>query len=149
MDYRDLGNCSEPGCRFLHVPNSAVCEKHGGKRPARAPDRPMDAPGMRLCGATTRTGGRCEQPARRGTSRCPLHGGNSPRAQNRAKEVVAQAIIEADARHYGEPRSISAIDALVEELNRTQGTLIGSVSRSRRDRRTPACWPSTRPSAHT
>ncbi len=36
-------------------------------------------------------------------------------------EVTAQAIITRTARHYGEPRNISALDALTEELHRTQG----------------------------
>lgn len=45
----------------------------------------------------------------------------SPQLQRKAKELVARSVIERYARHYGEPRSISAIDALTEEVHRTQG----------------------------
>jgi hypothetical protein len=101
-----------------------------------------------LGGATTRTGGASEQPDRRGASRCRLHVGNSPQAQHRAHEVVAQAIA-AGARHYGAPRNASAIDVPVEEFSRRQSTSHGSESRLRRDRRAPACLPCTPPSAAT
>jgi hypothetical protein len=47
--------------------------------------------------------------------------GSAPQVQRKVKEVVAQGIIERYARHYGEPRNISAIDAMTEELHRTQG----------------------------
>ncbi len=76
---------------------------------------------MPLCGATTRTGGMCKQPRMKGATRCRIHGGSAPQVQRKAKELVAQSIIERNARHYGQPRSISAIDALTEELHRTQG----------------------------
>jgi hypothetical protein len=76
---------------------------------------------MPLCGATTRCGGMCKQPRMKGATRCRVHGGSAPQVVRKAKEVVAQAIIERNARHYGEPRSITAVDALTEELARTQG----------------------------
>jgi DNA-binding FrmR family transcriptional regulator len=76
---------------------------------------------MGLCGATTRTGGVCKQPRMKGTSRCRIHGGSAPQVQRKAKELVARSIIERNALHYGQPRSISAVDALTEELHRTQG----------------------------
>jgi hypothetical protein len=57
----------------------------------------------------------------KGASRCRSHGASAPQVQRKAKELVAQSIIERDARHYGQPRNISAIDALTEELHRTQG----------------------------
>jgi hypothetical protein len=57
----------------------------------------------------------------KGASRCRIHGGSAPQVQRKAKELIAQSIIEREARHYGQPRNISAIDALTEELHRTQG----------------------------
>ncbi|MGY1724749.1 HGGxSTG domain-containing protein [Blastococcus sp. SYSU DS0533] len=76
---------------------------------------------MRLCGATRRDGGSCRQPIVRGATRCRIHGGSAPQVRRKALEVRAQAIITKDARHYGQPRNISALDALTEELHRTQG----------------------------
>src|SRR3954452_4090783 len=76
---------------------------------------------MPLCGATTRTGGTCKQPRMKGASRCRIHGGSAPQVRRKAAELRVQAIVERHARHYGVPRNISAIDALTEELYRTQG----------------------------
>ena len=52
---------------------------------------------------------------------CRIHGGSAPQVQRKARELVAQAIIERHAHHYGEPRNISAVDAPTEELHRPQG----------------------------
>jgi hypothetical protein len=57
----------------------------------------------------------------KGTTRCRIHGGSAPQVQRKAKELVAQSIIERHARHYGEPGNITAIDALTGELHRKQG----------------------------
>lgn len=111
-----------PGCTFLAVEDQGLCLRHGGVAPARPTmDAPIDAPGMRLCGATTRTGGCCKQPAMRGGARCRIHGGSAPAVRRKAAEVVAEASIMEVARHYGVPRDVSPIDALTEELHRTQG----------------------------
>jgi hypothetical protein len=56
----------------------------------------------------------------RGATRCRIHGGSLPQVRRKA-EVVAQAIIERNVRHYREPRVTPGIDALTEELHRTQG----------------------------
>jgi hypothetical protein len=61
------------------------------------------------------------QPAIRGTNRCRIHGGSAPQVRRKAAEVVAEASIMEVARHYGMPRDVSPIDALTEELHRTQG----------------------------
>ena len=112
--------CSAPGCKFLAVQDQDVCLRHGGVVPVRpVGTAPMDH--MPLCGATRRDGGLCRQPRMKGTTRCRIHGGSAPQVRRKAKELVAQSIIERDARHYGQPRNISAIDALTEELHRTQG----------------------------
>ena len=92
--------CSAPGCRFLAVPDQDVCIRHGGVVPVRpVGTAPMDH--MPLCGATTRTGGLCKQPRMKGATRCRIHGGSAPQVRRKAKELVAQSIIERDARHYG------------------------------------------------
>ncbi|MGY1719294.1 HGGxSTG domain-containing protein [Blastococcus sp. SYSU DS0552] len=121
MTYVKPDRCAEPDCKFRAVAAGGVCERHGGQRRTRAvgTTAPMDH--MPLCGATTRTGGQCRQPRMRGTSRCKLHGGKAPQVQQKAREVVAQSVVAREMRYYGEPRGISAIDALVQELHRTQG----------------------------
>src|SRR4051794_37889273 len=76
---------------------------------------------MPLCGATTRTGGTCKQPRMKGATRCRIHGGSAPQVRRKAKEVVVQTIIERHTERFSQPRPISAIDALIEELHRTMG----------------------------
>lgn len=57
----------------------------------------------------------------RGGARCRIHGGSAPIVRRKAAEVVAEASIMEVARHYGVPRDVSPINALTEELHRTQG----------------------------
>ncbi|MDT0276712.1 HGGxSTG domain-containing protein [Blastococcus goldschmidtiae] len=112
--------CTEAGCRFIAVPDQDVCIRHGGVVQVRpVGTAPMDH--MPLCGATRRDGGLCRQPRMKGATRCRIHGGSTPQVRRKAQEVVAQSIIEQNARYYGRPRSISAVDALTEELHRAQG----------------------------
>jgi hypothetical protein len=114
--------CTAPGCRFEAVGEQGVCLRHGGiARTRPVGNAPIDAPGMRLCGATTRVGGRCKQPAIRGAARCRKHGGSAPQVRRKAAEIVAEASLMEVARQYGVPRDVSPIDALTEELHRTQG----------------------------
>lgn len=114
--------CAEPGCTFEAIKDQDRCVRHGGVVPVRAVGgAPIDAPGMRRCGATTRFGGCCKQPAIRGTTRCRMHGGSASQVRLKAAEVVREASIMEVARHYGMPRDVSPIDALTEELHRTQG----------------------------
>jgi uncharacterized membrane protein YccC len=74
----------------------------------------------------------------RGATRCRIHGGSLPQVRRKA-EVVTQAIIERNARHYHEPRAIPAIDALTEELHRTQGHMDWPGARSPHSLTTPTC----------
>ncbi len=112
--------CSEAGCRFWAAPGQDVCLRHGGVVPVRpVGTAPMDH--MPLCGATTRTGGTCKQPRVRGATRCRMHGALAPKAQRRAAERLAETAIAKVAEHYGVPRDVSPVEALTEELHRTQG----------------------------
>jgi hypothetical protein len=113
--------CSVPGCRFEAVQDQDMCIRHGGVLPSRTAGSPLEH--MPLCGATTRCGGTCKQPRMKGATRCRVHGGSAPQVQRKAKEIVARALIERDVERYGQPRAISAIDALVEELHRTMGRI--------------------------
>ncbi|WP_269178518.1 MULTISPECIES: HGGxSTG domain-containing protein [unclassified Modestobacter] len=78
---------------------------------------------MRLCRARRRDGGDCTQPAMKGQERCRMHGGSVPRTRAKAVERVAEAQAVDLANRLGIPRSISAVDALQEELDRTQGRM--------------------------
>jgi hypothetical protein len=114
--------CEVPGCTFIAAYEQTTCVRHGGEpHNTRMPNGQAPLDKMRLCGATRRDGGLCRQPVMKGATRCRLHGGSAPQVRRKAMEVTAQAIITRDARHYGEPRNISALDALTEELHRTQG----------------------------
>ncbi len=119
---RNDPKCTAPRCTFRAVADQGLCVRHGGVRPVRpTADAPIDAPGMRVCGATTRDGGRCKQPARRGGTRCRIHGGSAPQVERKAAERVAEASLAEIARHYGVPRDVAPANALREELARTQG----------------------------
>ncbi len=97
---RNDPKCTAPSCRFEAVGDQGVCVRHGGTRPVRpTADAPIDAPGMRFCGATTRNGGRCNQPARRGGTCCRIHSGSAPQVERRAAERVAEASLAEIARH--------------------------------------------------
>lgn len=76
---------------------------------------------MRFCGARRRDGGACTQPAMKGSTRCRMHGAKAPQVLQAAAVRVTEAAVIEQARHYGVPRSITAIEALTEELHRTQG----------------------------
>ncbi|MCZ2857823.1 major capsid protein [Blastococcus sp. VKM Ac-2987] len=114
--------CEFPGCTYIAVPVQPMCVQHGGTRQARTyMNAPVDH--MRLCGARRRDGGNCTQPAMRGQERCRMHGGSAPMARTKAVERIAEAQAVGLANRLGIPRSISAVDALQEELNRTQGRI--------------------------
>jgi hypothetical protein len=116
-----IPDCSVEGCRFREVPGQGVCVEHGGVReePPRCGPAPLDH--MRLCGARRRDGGLCRQPPIRGAATCRLHGGSAPQVRRRAAERVVEARAIELARQYGVPREISPLEALTEELARTQG----------------------------
>jgi hypothetical protein len=75
----------------------------------------------RTCGAKNRAGNPCRQPARRGQSRCRLHGGNTPGALLKAERTLAQAELVEEAHKYGKPVATSHVDALEAELQRSAG----------------------------
>jgi hypothetical protein len=70
-----------------------------------------------------RDGGECTQPAMKAQERCRMHGGSSPRTRAKAIERMAETRAVELANRLGVPRSISAVDALQEELNQTQGRI--------------------------
>jgi hypothetical protein len=112
--------CATPGCKFIAVVDDTRCVRHGGTPPQRTSGvAPIDH--MKLCGATRRDGGTCRQPAMRGQARCYKHGGKTPNALAKAQETLVEAAALQAARKYGLPRDISPLDALREELARTQG----------------------------
>ncbi len=77
---------------------------------------------MRFCGKRRKSDGKpCRQPAIRGTSCCRLHGGSAPQVRRKAAERVAEAAAVELAHRYGLPRDVAPVDALREELARTQG----------------------------
>lgn len=51
-----------------------------------------DAQNRPICGARTRDGGSCKQPAMRGGLRCRMHGGASPQARRAAKLRLASLV---------------------------------------------------------
>ncbi len=116
-----IPDCSVEGCRFREVPGQGVCVEHGGVReePPRYGAAPLDH--MRLCGARRRDGGLCRQPPIRGAATCRLHGGSAPQVRRRAAERVVEARAVELARQYGVPRDVLPMQALTEELARTQG----------------------------
>jgi len=78
--------------------------------------------GRRYCGARRKyDGAPCEQAAMRGSLRCRVHGGSTRHARAKAQLRVTAAATVEQARKYGAPRNIHPIDALAEELHRTQG----------------------------
>ncbi len=116
--------CSAEGCRYREVPGQGVCVRHGGVKidPPRHGPAPIDHM-PRLCAAVRRDGGSCRQPPIRGAARCRLHGGNAPHVRRKAAERIAETrAVELTHRH-SLPRTISAVDALQEELDRTQGRI--------------------------
>ncbi len=116
-----IPDCSVAGCRFREVPRQGVCVEHGGVKedPPRGSPAPLDH--MRLCGARRRDGGLCRQPPIRGAATCRLHGGSAPQVRRRAAERVLEARAVELARQYGAPREIAPLEALTEELHRSQG----------------------------
>ena len=116
-----IPRCSVEGCRFREVPGQGVCIEHGGvkEEPPRCGPAPLDH--MRLCGARRRDGGPCRQPPIRGAATCRLHGGSAPQVRRRAAERVVEARAVELARQYGVPRDVLPMQALTEELARTQG----------------------------
>jgi hypothetical protein len=116
-----IPDCSVEGCRFREVPRQGVCVEHGGvkEEPSRYGPAPLDH--MRLCGARRRDGGPCRQPPIRGAATCRLHGGSAPQVRRRAAERVVEVRAVELARQYGVPRDVLPMQALTEELARTQG----------------------------
>lgn len=51
-----------------------------------------DAQNRPLCGARTRAGASCRQPAMRGGFRCRMHGGASPQAKRKARLRLAELV---------------------------------------------------------
>jgi hypothetical protein len=112
--------CATPGCKYIAVVDDTRCVRHGGVPPQRTSGvAPLDH--MKLCGATRRDGGTCRQPAMRGQARCYKHGGKAPNSLAKAQETLVQTAALEAARRFGLPRNISPLDALAEELHRTQG----------------------------
>lgn len=64
---------------------------------------------------------RCKRWAVRGLDRCPIHGGGTPASKKKAARVRSQATIKAAVVTYGAPIDIDPVDALLEELARTNG----------------------------
>ncbi len=52
-----------------------------------------------------------------------MHGGNAPHVRRKAAERIAETRAVELARRHSVPRAISAVDALQEELGRTQGRI--------------------------
>lgn len=112
--------CEFEGCTYLAVIDGTACVEHGGVPPARPHSRaPLDH--MEKCGARRRDGGICLQPRIRGGNRCRIHGGGAPQVRANATNVVAIAAVAEAARRYGKPRRVSPLEALEEELARSQG----------------------------
>lgn len=82
---------------------------------------PIDAPGMRFCGARCRDGSPCRQPAIRGSNRCRVHGGSIPQVRAAALQRVAEANVTRAVDRFAVPREVTAAEALRGELARTQG----------------------------
>lgn len=116
--------CSAEGCRYREVPGQGVCVRHGGAKidPPRHGPAPIDHM-ARLCAAVRRDGGSCRQPPIRGAARCRMHGGNAPHVRRKAAERIAETRAVELAHRHSVPRAISAVDALQEELARTQGRI--------------------------
>lgn len=95
-------------CRHLAVVGRDMCWLHD-------PDR--------QCTAQKANGERCTRPASDGTHRCSSHGGKSKAVKNRMEmdkvHVAAAKIVDT----YGLPRTISAEQALLEEIARTAGAV--------------------------
>lgn len=70
----------------------------------------------RLCGARTRSGGQCRQPAMVGQARCRMHGGLSPQALRAAAERQARAAALRTLRDLGEVEPVTDPVGALEHL---------------------------------
>ena len=64
------------------------------------------------CGAKTRSGGSCRQPAMQGSPRCRMHGGSSPQARKRAQLRLAERQALAVLEREGIPPMTDPLTAL-------------------------------------
>lgn len=77
---------------------------------------------MIFCSARRNYDGQpCRQPAIKGCTVCRMHGGSAKQVREAAKRRVLEEASIVSAHKYGKPRQVTAIDALSEELHRTQG----------------------------
>ncbi|MFC5066188.1 HGGxSTG domain-containing protein [Actinomycetospora atypica] len=76
---------------------------------------------MRKCGARCRDGTPCEGVAIRGGQRCRMHGGAAPAVRDAATRRSEEVAVERAVHKYGKPRRTTPVQALEEELDRTQG----------------------------
>lgn len=82
---------------------------------------PRGIPGP-TCGARTRSGTPCGKPPMAGATRCRLHGGASPQAQNAALERKAEAVAGRELARLGVARrDIHPAEALIELVQFTAG----------------------------
>lgn len=93
--------------------------------PMRQGERPgphaVDGLGRRLCGARTRSGGPCKQPAMVGQARCRMHGG----ASQQARTAAARRVAEDSARRELARMAVVPVDDPVEELAHVVGEIVG------------------------
>lgn len=80
---------------------------------------------MNHCGATTRAGGTCRNPAGKGTDhlghgRCKNHGGSTPNHRKAGRTAKARDAVAT----YGLPVEVDPHDALIEEIARTNGHVL-------------------------
>ena len=80
-----------------------------------------DKPKVAKCGAKTRAGGTCIQPAANGTTRCRYHGGSAPQAIAAAERRKQEAIAVQAVQTYGLPVDVSPTQALLDEVRWTAG----------------------------
>ena len=79
--------------------------------------------GWEQCGAHCRTTGEpCRSPKVIGAQRCRMHSGTRDRAGNARRAALAG--LEQAAARYGFPVTISAADALQQDIERTQGLIV-------------------------
>lgn len=82
------------------------------------------------CGAHCRTTGKpCRSPKVTGAQRCRMHSGAKDKAGNARRAALAE--LEQAAARYGYPVTISAADALQQEIERTQGLIVYIEARLR------------------